>query len=381
VLLELGYAAKTLSWDNVICVYNGNYGDMKDLPFDLQRRRMCIYSIAEHKDEKAPERERLASKLREALDSILKRLEKLAEKEAADRILTPETAVAKVHEWLPEERYRIQLDRLVMDEANKLAEWIIGPDLPVQVATLTREDLQGRVRKYEEASQMLVSMLAAGSYYGTQAQEKLWTDSVQRVANYSSNLSHFAGTTILIQLRRYPALLLLYACGIAATAGGNYTTLLALLTKPKIYDIHGPRSVTDALHPGEIMERERFNWMLGANQQWYTPMSDHLFEVLRQPLKPYLHEDRQYDLCFDRFECMRALLEIDSNHDQYPTIGRFGWRWRSHQPDARQEIEAEVKSEGRSWAPFRAGWFGGQIDRFEAAKQALNQFIGRMGWH
>ncbi len=47
VLIELGYAAKALGWDKVICVYNLDYGAIDDLPFDLRQRRPLTYSLRE----------------------------------------------------------------------------------------------------------------------------------------------------------------------------------------------------------------------------------------------------------------------------------------------------------------------------------------------
>ncbi|MEZ5015923.1 MAG: hypothetical protein R2800_02650 [Flavipsychrobacter sp.] len=45
VLVELGYAAKTLNWNNIICVYNTAYGNIGDLPFDLRGRRSAYYEL------------------------------------------------------------------------------------------------------------------------------------------------------------------------------------------------------------------------------------------------------------------------------------------------------------------------------------------------
>ncbi|GGG07019.1 hypothetical protein GCM10010912_59580 [Paenibacillus albidus] len=45
VLLELGYAAKVLGWERIICLFNTDYGDFNDLPFDLKFRRPLSYSI------------------------------------------------------------------------------------------------------------------------------------------------------------------------------------------------------------------------------------------------------------------------------------------------------------------------------------------------
>ena len=45
VLLELGYAASTLGWDRIICVYNTDYSAMDALPFDLRQHRITSYSL------------------------------------------------------------------------------------------------------------------------------------------------------------------------------------------------------------------------------------------------------------------------------------------------------------------------------------------------
>lgn len=45
VLIELGYAARTLGWEKIICIYNTDYGCVEDLPFDLRNRRIMSYSL------------------------------------------------------------------------------------------------------------------------------------------------------------------------------------------------------------------------------------------------------------------------------------------------------------------------------------------------
>ncbi len=45
VLLELGYAAAVVGWENIICILNTDYGAEKELPFDLSHRRLTPYSL------------------------------------------------------------------------------------------------------------------------------------------------------------------------------------------------------------------------------------------------------------------------------------------------------------------------------------------------
>lgn len=43
VLVELGYAASKLGWDRIICLFDGNTGNIEDLPFDLRQKRVTPF--------------------------------------------------------------------------------------------------------------------------------------------------------------------------------------------------------------------------------------------------------------------------------------------------------------------------------------------------
>ncbi|MCR5324860.1 MAG: nucleotide-binding protein [Lachnospiraceae bacterium] len=45
VLIELGYAVKCLGWNRVICLINTDYGDIEQLPFDLEHQRVTAYNL------------------------------------------------------------------------------------------------------------------------------------------------------------------------------------------------------------------------------------------------------------------------------------------------------------------------------------------------
>lgn len=68
VLVELGYAAKTLGWDKIICLYNLDYGDFKDLPFDLRQRRPLEYSI--NKENKAKMKSKISKILMKSIQKM-----------------------------------------------------------------------------------------------------------------------------------------------------------------------------------------------------------------------------------------------------------------------------------------------------------------------
>ncbi len=70
VLVELGFAAKSLGWERVIMVLNTAYAELESLPFDLRARRILKYA---HAGEEAPGavRSQLASQLEVALREVL----------------------------------------------------------------------------------------------------------------------------------------------------------------------------------------------------------------------------------------------------------------------------------------------------------------------
>lgn len=69
VLVELGYAAKSIGWENVVLVLNEFYGKVEELPFDLRARRMLIYN--QDPNEKINIKKELQSRLNKILKGYI----------------------------------------------------------------------------------------------------------------------------------------------------------------------------------------------------------------------------------------------------------------------------------------------------------------------
>ncbi|MBU7005206.1 hypothetical protein [Phosphitispora fastidiosa] len=46
VLLELGFASKSIGWSNIVCIYNLEYAEVEKLPFDIRYRKPICYNTA-----------------------------------------------------------------------------------------------------------------------------------------------------------------------------------------------------------------------------------------------------------------------------------------------------------------------------------------------
>lgn len=60
VMIELGYAIKSLGWDRIILLYDKDLGEIEELPFDINHRRITSFTL-ESCEEKARMRDYVLS--------------------------------------------------------------------------------------------------------------------------------------------------------------------------------------------------------------------------------------------------------------------------------------------------------------------------------
>ncbi len=73
VMLELGYAAKTLGWSRIICLFNKAFCKTEDLPFDIRHRRVTSYHCGDPSQKKQAAKE-LESVLYNSLRAVLQEI-------------------------------------------------------------------------------------------------------------------------------------------------------------------------------------------------------------------------------------------------------------------------------------------------------------------
>ncbi|MGZ5028177.1 MAG: hypothetical protein ACXWE9_11755 [Methylobacter sp.] len=71
VMLELGYAIKSIGDPNVIMIFNDSYGSTKNLPFDLGFKRQMIYTCSENEDDMSSIRKSLTNRIKDAIIRIV----------------------------------------------------------------------------------------------------------------------------------------------------------------------------------------------------------------------------------------------------------------------------------------------------------------------
>jgi hypothetical protein len=134
VLVELGYAAKSIGWNNIICIFNTEFGKVEELPFDLRFRRPLTYKIA-NKNNKSNDRKIFAKSIKNAIINIIKN----------------DSAKDEIRNYIKQ-----QVDKEIITVCNHSIKIFNGYDSPInlqeiwKLLSLTQEEIQRELyeRKY-----------------------------------------------------------------------------------------------------------------------------------------------------------------------------------------------------------------------------------------
>ncbi len=302
--------------------------------------------------------------------------------------LSAKVAVATLKKYLVDKQHRIRLRDFVHEEQEKLYSELSPEHFPLDTR-FSHEEFIRRVQRYESLTEILVALTITGCYWSEEYHEHLWIKCIERIANLHELKNGQGYPELWRNLSLYPALLLLYAGGIASIAARNYGTFAALLTKPVVRDASRNKPLVLALNTCRVMEQsvgQKLPYMRGC----HTPLSEHLYKVVREPLREFLPQDIDYEECFDRFEYLLGLVHADLYLEllgsPYGPVGRFGWKYEFgvkngyavYKNPIVEEIELESIDAGDNWLPLTTGLFNGSLERFLYIKKAYDQDLGEV---
>lgn len=253
--------------------------------------------------------------------------------------LSVSVAITRLKKYLSADTYRINLSDLVSNETERTHRAITDSRFSVQTPhNLTGDIILKRMQLYESEMGVLLPMQLCGAYWATDIQQDAFLKSFKRIADQNGP---DAGKVVWLSLRRYPALISLYGMGLAALANANYRFLRELLILNLRLDPYKPDEPTGTtLHNQNVLAVDAQKILPGRERE-HTPLPNHLFEILRDPLHPYLRDDAVYDATFDWLEFLFSLTHIDlqvtraqlredkakdPNFYYWTPVGRFSWK-------------------------------------------------------
>lgn len=321
-------------------------------------------------------------------------------RDLADRVLalrddgvvsdrSPQVAVATAKKFLEDPLGTIRLHDLVMSETEHVYEQILNnPSFACGAPKPTDDELRGRAARYESLVAVLRDIVIAGCHWGDSRHESNWVGALERLGNMP--LPSQTGYTVWLNLRLLPCLILLYAGGLSATASEKYSTLAALLLKPRAFGRGSEGLLILELQAENVVSDDVANRLFPSQSGgWYVPVSEYLFSRLRDPFKVISPSEGSYERCFDRFEYLLALVVADlvaklQNGRTWAPIGRFGYKHRDRfsgrDSTLIAAIDDEIASQGADWPALKAGLFGGSHERLKSAVASVKAVIKTLRW-
>jgi len=296
--------------------------------------------------------------------------------------LSTETAVAAVKRYVAEPRHRVRLHDLIHEETERTYAELTSNRFGPHAHEATEDGVRQRIIEYDACTDRLMRIAAALAFHDAGGNAVLLTRIMERLLHMPMT----AGIMTWVQLQYYPALLVLYAAGLAALAADHYAALHALLVAPRYRE--SPRhSSTPGLErasvPGAFRGTAPKSVPMEGAEKRKLPVNDYLCDVrLRPVLQPYIPHDGTYENAFDLFEYLHALVFMDIAGGGWAPLGSYTWRWCGRTAEWEDSpmfefVQAGLR-EGEEWALLKAGFFSGSVERFQEMLKAHDDRIDEM---
>ena len=287
------------------------------------------------------------------------------------------TAVESLRRYLVDDQYRVQCRTLVNGEVEQLCSQLSEKHFPIRMqdGPYRHDEVVHRFARYEAVSSTMQALMIAGCFDGERQHISLWVNALDSIGNCFQS----AMSTELVSAQFYPALLLLYAGGVAAIAAGKYDAFAALVTQPKVRDMHGQHHLTSRVRPHVIAGLDIQQGLSDATSK-RNRMSEHIRALLREEFRDYIPDDVRYRRTFDRFEYLLALEHSHLEQKAYGSQLLMGGCFMeptsaSYEASIVHEIHTEARSAGESWQPLQAGLFDGSLDAFRNAEALYKDIV------
>jgi SIR2-like domain len=326
-------------------------------------------------------------------DNFFESLQAKVEIQAALQRANPasmELLVAATKKYLSRSEYRIQLHDLIMDEVRRLQEHMTETCLGTQ-GNWSTEEFRHRVARYDAIAEPLIRVFAEIGRWGDGTELPLAMD-ILRVLGAKRILG---GLNHWINLRTYPAMLLLYAFGIGAVTGARYKALFQWLTAPVDQEnrseaIPAVQCLFSLAWNPDGTQRQTWQNLEGFSRR-KTPLSDHLHDLFQALLGDYALNKEDFELLFERFEIMASLAHTTSSSSkeslarqlavndpssfEYVPYGRSGWHEQT-----RDAILAECRRPNVRRQLLEGGFANGDEQFLELSLKHLSRAMSHMRW-
>ena len=213
-----------------------------------------------------------------------------------------QAAVETLKRYLTSRDHRIRLADHIDGVVRTLVSAVSDEAFPLH-DPVTQESFVERLSAYESACSTLLAMAVVAGYWAEEDHFQDWERAIRQIHKSEQG----SGQTVWLGLRNYPAHLLMYALGFGAVLSGRMQFLGRLLNIAFYPRSGGNRPVKIAENVRSDVGALRWDGLLPGRQRHYTPFSDWVHDVLKEPCNQLLLSDDEYSHTFDTLEILNSL--------------------------------------------------------------------------
>jgi len=232
-------------------------------------------------------------------DQVAERVEAI-ERLRRPHPLSTEMAVAQLKEYLPEPRSAIRLHDLLSVEFSRAMDRLSDPALDATAGPLLQV-FSDQVERYRVAFEPLLPLAYVAGRWGSAEQAEQWLTFLQSIVRRRRGIG---GTTVFVDLRAFPATLVLYAFGIGAVIGRRPESLGRLLSAVVDFGHCGQMALGDGLNVFTLVTDGgdgRFR-LLKQYESRRAAGSDLVADIVRPLAMSETRDEEAFELAFARLE-------------------------------------------------------------------------------
>lgn len=256
--------------------------------------------------------------------------------------LSAELAVAMLKDYLPEQRHMIRLNDLIQRELKRTLEAIDAPIFNASAQPVP-EQFPIQAQAYEVAASILMSMAFTAGRWSTEEQAANWVNVVRNLSEVRAGPS---GSDVLLDLRCYPASLVMYAFCLGAVLSKNHKQFGMVSTQQADFGRIGKHAFGDRLNSSCVITsgHDWFKRIEGYETHKWAG-SERVADLMHDLARREMVGDRDFEIAFAEVELAFAFGYAERVNSGSP--GRF-WAPVGRPPDVygiREEIVAKWKAD------------------------------------
>jgi hypothetical protein len=284
--------------------------------------------------------------------------------------LTDQIVISRVKKYVSRPELIVDLNDLILELSASSFEKLEFPP----IGQSRQASIGNQMEMCFSQIKLLGEALAEGVYWSKKDHYQIWLNVAKLSMDLHKNYphSHYVDET---NIRNLPCLILRYVIGMAGLASSKYDLIIRLFELSN-KEHNQKRYILEQTYPHTVIDHDLLRKIMGKN--YFTPMSEKLYEYLKPLFVKILPTDSQFNEVFEMYELIAALvfMTIKDRGFQYGPLGRF-----CHQNERLiPEVHERLEQKGEEYILVSCGLFE-DYRTFKEILESYQKMLSTRSWH